>query len=287
MEKKVVKKILAILMIIMIMSTDFFVLGSNLITYAMSSDNTTNHKNIEYAVYFKDSKGNKVDKLETSINAENLKLYTDITVKNDGYLNGILELQESNFKIKNNILSDAVESIDGNKVKLKQINAGTTANIELDIEPLMPDTLSADMLLSASGLKLTGKYMETSYKGLSIEATKAVELNLQASESATAELSTEIITNKVFAIKGTNKRVVQLLVKSRLKDNEYPIKQTVINVSVPTLSEKQPEEVSVLSLGTMATNGETTLETEDWKNENGTVQITLKNEDSEIIWNNN
>ncbi len=286
MEKKIVKKILAILLVIMLISTDFFVLGSNLISYATETNSATNNKNIDFSAYFKNAKGEKVETLQTSIKAENLKLYAEITVKNEGYLSdATLELQDSNFNIKNNILSDSIASINGNKVILKQINAGTKVIVELDIEPSIGDTLTKEMLLKASDLKLTGKYMETSYKGLSIEATRDVSLNLQADASASAELETDIITNKVFSIDGTNKRIVQLLVKSRLSDNQYPIKQTVISVDVPTLSEKEPEEVDVVSLGTMATNGKTSIETEEWKNENGKIEITLKNEDSTIKWN--
>ena len=288
MEKKIIKKVLAILMIITLMSADFFVLGSNLISYAAESNNLTNNKNIEFSTYFKDSKGEKVEKLETSIKTEDLKLYADITVKNEGYLsNATLELQNSNFNIKNTILSNSVASIDGNKVNLKQINAGSTETIELDIEPAIGDTLTTDTLLQASDLKLTGTYMETSYKGLKIDATREVNLDLQADQSASAELTTDIITNKIFSIDNENKRMVQLLVKSRLADNQYPIKQTLIDVDVPTLSEKEPEKVEVISLGTMATNGKTTLTEQEWKNENNKVEITLKNEDSTIKWNKN
>ena len=97
MERKIVKKILAILMIVTIMSTDFLVLGSNLISYAAESNNLTNNKNIEFSTYFKNSKGEKVDKLEASIKEEEIKLYAEITVKNEGYLtNTALELQNSN-----------------------------------------------------------------------------------------------------------------------------------------------------------------------------------------------
>ncbi len=288
MEKKIIKKVLAILMIITLMSADFFVLGSNLISYAAESNNLTNNKNIEFSTYFKDSKGEKVEKLETSIKTEDLKLYADITVKNEGYLsNATLELQNSNFNIKNTILSNSVASIDGNKVNLKQINAGSTETIELDIEPAIGDTLTTDTLLQASDLKLTGTYMETSYKGLKIDATREVNLDLQADQSASAELTTDIITNKIFSIDNENKRMVQVLVKSRLADNQYPIKQTLIDVDVPTLSEKEPEKVEVISLGTMATNGKTTLTEQEWKNENNKVEITLKNEDSTIKWNKN
>ncbi len=287
------KKIVAVLMILMIISTDFFLLGSNIISYAVESSNSnlntvTNNKNIEFSTYFKNAKGEKVDSFQTSIKTEKLKLYAEITVKNEGYLtNTVLELQNSNFKIKNTILSNLIASIDGNKVTLKQINAGTTAVIELDIEQSINDTLTQDMLAKESGLKLTGTYMETSYKGLKIEAVKNVTLNLQPDESASAELETDIITNKIFSINGTNKRMLQILAKSRLSDNQYPIKQTTINVDVPVFGDKKPEKVEVVSLGTMATNGKTELKEENWKNENGKVTITLKNEDDEIRWNKN
>lgn len=288
MEKRITKKILAIIMIIMIISTDFFVLGSNLKSYAAESNSTTNNRNIEFSTYFKNEKGEKVEKLQTSIKKENLKLYAEITVKNEGYLcDAALELQNSNFKIKDNILSNLIASINENKVNLKQINAGETAVVELGIEPAIGGTLTEEMLIEASDLKLTGKYMETSYKGLSIDATKSVTLDLQADENATAELNTEIITNKTFSIDGEDKRVVQLLVKSRLADNQYPIKQTKINVDIPKLSEEEPEKINVLSLGTNATNGKTSISTDDWKEENNKVEITIKNEDDTIKWNKN
>ena len=285
MKKKVLKKILAILMILMVISTDFFVLGSNLVSYAAEANGTTNNKNISFSAYFKNEKDEKVESLSASIKNENLKMYAEISVKNDGYFNGELELQNSNFNFKKDISSKWVESIDGNKVKLKQINAGDTAIVELNIDPIITDTLETDMLVKSSDLKLTGKYMETSYKGLNIKGSQAVNLNLQADSNAAAELTTDIITNKVFNIEGKEKRVVQLKINSRLSDNQYPIKETMINVSAPKLSNKLPEKVEVLSLGTMATNGGNELTDKDWTNNNGTLTITLKNEDKTIKWN--
>ena len=291
MEKKVLKKILAILIIVMIISTDFFVLGTNLISYAANLDSSTNNENIEFSVYFKDENGDRVDKTTKSIRETNLKLYAEIKVKNEGYLNnGVIEVQDSNFNIKNEILSNQITSIEGNKINLNQINAGNTVEIELNIEPKILENMSQDMLTKNSIIKLTGTYMEETYKGLSIEATKTVNLNLNIDETAEAELETEILTNKIFSLNGTNKRLVQLLIKSRLTENQYPIKQTTINVTVPKLSEKLPEEVQVVSLGTVATNGKTDTNIENWKNEDGNIQITLNNnpnENGEITWKKN
>lgn len=285
MERRVFKKILAILMILMITSADFFILGSNIISYAAEVNNSTNNKNISFSAYFKNEKGEKIEKLAASIKNENLKMYAEISVKNDGYFNGELELQNSNFNLKKDISSKWVESIDGNKVKLKQINAGDDAIIELAIEPIVTDTLEADMLVKSSDLTLTGKYMETSYKGLNIKGSQEVNLDLQADSNASAELTTDIITNKTFNIAGTEKRVVQLKINSRLSDNQYPIKETTISVSAPKLSDKLPEKVEVLSLGTMATNGGNELTDKDWTNNDGIIKITIKNEDKTIKWN--
>ena len=49
-------------MIITVMSADFSILGSNLISYAAESNNLTNNKNIEFSTYFKNSKEEKVEK---------------------------------------------------------------------------------------------------------------------------------------------------------------------------------------------------------------------------------
>ena len=290
MEKKIFKKVLAILTIVMIMATDFFVLGSNLISYAATLDSSTNNENIEFSAYFKNESGTRVDSISKSIKKDNLKMYAEVKVKNEGYFNGTIELQNSNFKIKNNILSTDIESIEGNKVNLKQINAGSTVEIELDIEPTISETIQQNMLSMDSTVKLTGTYIETTYKGLNIEATKTIKASFEVDESAQAELVTDIITNTVLSINGTNKRVVQLLIQSRLSENQYPVKQTILGVEIPQLSEKDPEEVKVLSLGTKATNGMADYSIEEYQNENGQLQITLKNDpdgDNNIKWNKN
>ena len=284
MERNMLKKLLVIILIIMLTATDFFWLGSGIASYAASLDNSTNNDNIEFSSYFKNDKGEKVESISPSIKAQDLKLYAQITVKNEGYFNGAIEILNSNFNVKNNILSDSILSIEGNKINLNQINAGSTVEIELDIEPIISEKMTSDMLAKESTVKLTGTYMETTYEGLNIEGEKTVKLDLKVDETAQAELTTEIVTNKVFSINGENKRVVQLLVKSRLSENQFPIKQTVLKINVPQLGNEAPEEVKVLSLGTNATNGKTGTEIENWKNENGVVEITLQNEGNEISW---
>ena len=144
MNKKVFrKKLLTLLMIISIVATDFFVLGSNLLTYSSDISDETNNPNVEFSVYFKNVENQRVDSMEKSIKEDNLKLYAEIAVKNEGYLNEgtAIEIEDSNFNLKNNILSPYIKEITGNKVILKQITAGETVEIELDIEPIISEIL--------------------------------------------------------------------------------------------------------------------------------------------------
>ena len=84
-----------------------------------------------------------------------------------------------------------------------------------------------------------------------IYANQEESINTIDEENETQELTSEILTNKVYDINGENKRVVQVLLKSGFHKNAYPIKAT--NIEVSTLDGM--EGINVISRGTMATNG--------------------------------
>ena len=126
--------VIAILAIIMLTASDFFMLGSTIMSYATNLDSATNNANIEFSAYFKDPDGTIVEELNESIKSEQLKLFAEIKVKNEGYLNGSIEIANSNFKLKENNTSKSILSIQENKINLNQINAGETVELELDIE---------------------------------------------------------------------------------------------------------------------------------------------------------
>ena len=105
MEKRTKKMLLAILMIVTVLAADFFVLGSGIMTYASELNSETNNTNVEFSAYFKDDE-NRVDSIEKSIKADDVKLYAEIKVKNEGYLkeDTVIELENSNFNLKSEIL---------------------------------------------------------------------------------------------------------------------------------------------------------------------------------------
>lgn len=298
MKKLILKRIILILTIIMLLNTNISILGYGLKCYAEdNSKNNSETKNVEVVTYFKNENGKNVNEISKSINDTEIKLYAQISVKTEGYFNGTLELKDSNFNIENEILCNGISSISDNKVYLKQINAGETVNIELKVKPIILDTLNTNMLSQESLLNLTGKYIEKNNKERKVDITNAVRLDLKVPEKQNAELKSNIITNEKLIVNGEEKRVIQLSIDSRLENNSYPVKETIVNLTNLKLTSKvdnktvEPEQVKVLSLGTLATNGESSKAIENIsKIDDNTLQFKIENEpntNNEIQWKKN
>ena len=290
MEKRTKKMLLTILMIISVLTTDFYVLGSGIITYAAQLNTETNNTNIEFTAFFKKGE-NRVDSIEESIKSDDVRLYAEIKVKNEGYLTEgtVIEIENSNFNLKSEILSSNthINAIEGNKVYLKQINNDETIEIELGIEPIKSDNLDADFLTKISTVKIIGTYVYSkSEDGESIRAERAVSVNYQPDETTTAQLVANMSTNRVIEVNGINKRVVQLSINSKLTDNDYPIQQTTLLVDIPEVDGHKPE-VNAMAFSELATNGLTEISEEDYSEVDGKLQITIKNEpdsNNQISW---
>ena len=77
MGKKFLSKMLAVIAIITLIMSDFFALGTSLISYAVEQNVETNNANIEFSTYFKTEAGERVETIETTASQKNLKLYAE------------------------------------------------------------------------------------------------------------------------------------------------------------------------------------------------------------------
>lgn len=278
---KTLQKILSILMIIVLMTTDFSVLGIGLKSYA--ADNT---ENVEFSAYFTTENGTKVEKINQDVTKQDLKLHLTISVKNEGYFNGSVKIGDGNFKIDTTqkIENTMVAKVEENAISLKQINAGETANIEVPVKMTNAEEISTNILSKDTTLSLEGTYIKASAKSNTIGITKTVTVNMVPSTNANAEIETNVITNIKTKVGEETKRVIQLYVKTRLANNEYPVKKTEISVVAP-FAENKPEKVEAMALKTTATNNEDTKVINDISNDNGKVTFSVENKenDSKII----
>ena len=112
MKRKILKITMVILLLMTLTMTNFIFVGASLYSYA--ADNiATNHQNVEFDAYLKDEEidGEKVPTLSLKV-----------SVKKEGYFNGEISLEDSNFKLKGSSSSNYVNKIENNIIMLNQID---------------------------------------------------------------------------------------------------------------------------------------------------------------------
>lgn len=176
MKSKVFKIGVVLIMILTMTMTNFIFVGSSLISYALDSNNNTNNNNVEFNVYFKNEKGEQVSDLDVVPSNHDIMLYMYLNVKQEGYLNGSISLDnETNFKL---VESDNqyVEKVEDNTVKLYNITAGSSVEIPVKIEPIKDENYRVGLLDVESKITLNGIYRDRSEKDKKIKATKMARL---------------------------------------------------------------------------------------------------------------
>ena len=271
-------------------------MGSGLISYAADEQNQ-----ITFNAQILDSEEKKVK--EADITSE-LNLRLSIAVKEGNLKNVNLDLSNCNFKLKD-------------ESGIDQINAGETKELDFKVVARNDDQFKLDLLNMESKIKLTGTYSnDNKTEEVNKEKTVSVKWNAQElynmddeTRKATKVLENEIITNKTYTIDGEEKRVVQVKIKSGIKDNIYPIEKTQITANplesgkmeegkFVAENELKAEKVEVVAYSTKATNGkdgsanfgkteENKLGSWKYDSESGKITITVNNSKDEnncVAW---
>ena len=277
MKNKIFKFITIIILIMILTLTNFISVGFGLISYAASGVET-NHKNISFDTYFTNMNNKEISSIDMS-NQEDIYLNMKVEVKNEGYFNGKIIIEDSNF-ILMDTNNNYVNSIEGNTIVLNQINAGTKAEIKVRVELNKNEIFNIDNLSKTNIINLEGNYYDSTEKDINIKAQR--ELKLDLIENYTSDNisdNIELITNKITSIDGKQKRVIQLLWNVGLKENNYPMKEIEANITVPTIDGKRAEVTKVVDFNEMTYYDYT------YDGSNVTFKFTNKSSDNnEIRW---
>lgn len=293
MKQRILQVITSLLLIMTLTMANFLLLCVDVVSFAadeINADKNTNHKNVEFMAYFKDEKGNKITETDTYANSNDLKLYFQISVKQEGYFNGNIVINDANFKLKTDNLNKEINKIENNVIYLNQVNAGESKEIEVGIELLKDEQFDLNMINMKSKISVEGIYRDSTQKDISIKSERNITLNLVSPYTNAEEsviLSEEIITNKILEFNGKTKRIIQIEVNSGLNNNLFPVKKSTFNIQTPKISDKYPEEVLVNSNNILSTNGKM-LSQDNWSynKENGLININIENEkvDNKVSW---
>lgn len=292
---KIFEKVIAIMLVIILTGVNMAVIGEYTIAYALSDTElnnqkaTTNNKNIEFNSYFEGETHIKI----FDIDSEDAKIYLNVKVNNSGYLeNGTIEFNNTNFKIKENVSNENIQSMDinNNKIVLNRINNGENVVIEIPIEILKQNTVTTDYFNKECVTKFTGIYVDGSGKENNIEK----EITNKLSWSGSAEAVVKVETNKFapYIVDGNYGVMVQTKVTSKVKDSKLPIKDTSIEVLTPTINNVKPTNVNVIATNTSATNGKEngvdfSSNNYSYDQESGKVAINVSNLEDIISWTKN
>ena len=293
MKQRILQVMTAVLLIMTLTMANVLLLCADVVSYAaneINADKSTNHKNVEFMGYFKDKEGNKTTSLDTYTDNNDLKLYFQVSVKKEGYFNGNIVLNNANFKFKTDSLSDGISKIENNVIYLNQINAGESKELEVGIELIKDEQFDLNLINMESEISIEGVYRDSTQKDISIKSKKNVNLKLVSSYTVaedSIELSQKVITNKILKFNGEDKRIIQIKINSGIKDNLFPISNSIINIQTPKISDKYPEKVFVNSNDVLATNGKM-LSEENWtyNEETGVIDVNVENqkENNKVSW---
>lgn len=283
-RRKILTTAIVIELIATILLSYCYLAGSEFISHATNWIKTNNN-NVDYYAYFIDENEQKVGKKVKSIK-ENDILYIDIAVKNDGYFNGKIVVENANFKLKTDKLTSNIDYISGNEIYLKQINAGKTETVQVKIEPIVENVITSTMLNTVSTIKLDGNYTNSknieNNKSSKITGSENVEIQWKASNEIKIDLNSQIITNHIYKMKNEEKKIVQLQVNSGVTDNEYPIKNTNLKIQVPS----EAKDIQVFARKTDSTNSGVKFNESNYKIKNNEIEINIdNNDDKKIYWN--
>ena len=244
-------KLLAIVLIFVMMFSYLGIIGEVFASGTM----TTNQANVEFDTYFKDNETKTKAAIKTI--GEKNYLYITIKVNNKGYLkNIVVDLDNPNFKVEDEFTAKEVSKIEDNKIYFNQIVKGEAVELAIPIKIITStsEKISLSQIYKENKIKFTGTYVDGD--GNEKQAKKDVTVNLAWTAEKYPELNIGVSKFIPYEINGEKYLVLQMNVESYLKDNNLPVKEDKIEISIPSIDGVKPEKVKVVANTTKATNGD-------------------------------
>lgn len=285
MKKEVVNKLIAAIAVVCLLMTYVSTLTNSVYAAYEELEKqgiVSNNKNIEFDAYFK-TEGTNKHSMDAEISAEQ-KLYVKVNVKKAGYLeNATISFENPNFIISKTFAqSENVKSVDydNNQLTLNQIESGKEVELEIPVNFVRNDTMDLTYFSRETKLNLTGTYYDENEKERNIKSDIAIRLNWTATPKA-------IISEDVLKYGAYNNNIyMQTLLTSSIEGNVLPVEMTKIEVTVPKIANKNPDEVRIFANTTATNNAEFTKDMWSYNKDTGILEINLENKENnnQVNW---
>ena len=290
---KLLKKVIAVLILTCMISANLSIIGGYGISYALSAtelsnqNSKTQNSNVEFNSYFEGGVHSKTEQIENTT-----KLFVNIKVKNSGYLeNPTISFADVNFKIAGQIKNENVQSIDANanKIVLSKLNNGTDITLEIPIKLLKQNEVTLDNFDKETTTNFTATYVDGNGKSNSISKQVINKLTWNETETVNAVLEANTTKQIPYHVGEKYGVIFQYSIESGVENSKLPIKTTNISVSAPQLNNLKPTTGNVIAMSTEATNGENSENSFGTQNYNydattGMLTINVANKQDKISW---
>lgn len=265
------KKLIVGLIVFVICFNDFFVLSNAIFSYAAESFS----EDISYDFQFVKNDNSEMS-IEVSIDVPSDRYFKNgkLIIKDlDGQ---IFQLKDIDDIEKNEI----IQTIDGNKIKLRQLNSGLNYKFNLPIVFKDNEFVNIDALQKGLEIELIGSYLDTN--GNDEIISKICKSVLDIKNVYDLVVDTKVIKCIPY-VKNEEKEVLVQIGVLIGSDDKFilPIKNTKLEFEIPHFEGANVKDVSVSALNTIFTNGQangdTKFDVDNWKYENEKVVIELDN----------
>ena len=248
MKRRILKVLIASLLIVLLTMVNFVFIGYNLVLAVsenLEEQNTsTNVQNVDFDVYFKQD-NSTIHEKQINVDVEaTLILY--ISVKNKGILNDAkIQMANSNFEIvKDKVQNSNIKEIneETNEIALNSIPSGNNIEIEIPIKFKKQNTFDMNYFEQENLITVSGTYKDET------ETTVTAERNLKINWSADTDITLSQNIEKFINL-GSNGILLQQNVITNVIDDKLPREQETLNINVPVIEEQQPEDIYVLLNG--------------------------------------
>ena len=257
MERKIIKPILARMLIITLTMADIILLGYN----AVSALSTTNVEKVEFDANFN---------AETAKIQEGATLNIQLAVTSGLLKDGKIKIENANFKIKE-VESKYIKNVNTieNEIEINQLIAGNKVEFQVPVVFDSAQTITKDYLSKTAEIKLTGNYKDGE-STTKVEANRELHINWIEEEQIAISQGIDKWVNIT-----ENKTLVEQSINVSIENNVL-VKEKQLEINIPEIQNTLPEKIDLLVNGNKANE-----ENYSYNKENKTVTIKMPTREEE------
>lgn len=288
MERKVLQKLIAVVLVLCMTATNFIFVAANAV-YAISNKAELEDGKIVFEAYYKGEDENN-QTVKTSTKTANISegdsLFISLLVGQGKLQNAKVKIDNANFKIdEEKIDKTIINGISSNgltkEISLKEISYndcnGEAIEIEIPIKFEEASTIDTSYFDMENNITLSGKFLNSSENGKDIQSD-GIKTTLKWNELGNIHSTYTPNVEKIIYLE--NATLVQVSVSSTFDDKYFPKETEILTFNLPKVEGVTPTY-------TMLVNGDKVSNT-DITTPAGSEEISYTNnfvKDGKITWN--